>query len=445
MTFCVRIAPYFRTTVRAATRWVALIFASLGIVAAAFSLAEAGQARQIASSAPPSETSREGIVAIDSRLDGDEKSVRLGFMVSGPVEAHAFVMANPNRVIVDLPEINFQFGHEAGRKGTGLVRSFRFGLFAPGRSRIVMDLTAPALVKQIAVTPAAEKGLHNVTLELQRTDRETFQRTAALHRASEPVAAPVATGALPKSLDQKGSEARNAAKPLIVIDPGHGGIDPGARARNGLNEKDIVFAFACKLRDMLTETGRYRVVMTRDTDVFVALRDRVRMARDLSADLFISVHADTLSVAAGVRGATIYTGSERATDAAAARLAEKENQADSIAGLDTKDDREDVVSGILNELTVRETRAFSHNFAKAFVKNAGSAINMNKNPHRSAGFRVLTAPDVPSVLVELGYLSSDKDIELLTSDTWRAGATASIVNSVNTFFAHRLAKTDSAN
>jgi N-acetylmuramoyl-L-alanine amidase len=229
-----------------------------------------------------------------------------------------------------------------------------------------------------------------------------------------------------------------------MVDPGHGGIDPGAAAAGGMFEKDIVFAFAQKLKKKLEAEGRYRVLMTRDQDVFIPLGERVRLAQRVGADLFISIHADTIAGGGEVRGFTVYTGSERASDAESARLADRENKADAVAGADAAEPADEGVSDILQDLTIRETRAFSHGFASRLVGELDTVGRLNKNPHRQAGFRVLRAHDVPSVLVELGYLSSRKDFDLLMSDEWRDRATAAMTSAVDRFFATRLARESSA-
>jgi N-acetylmuramoyl-L-alanine amidase len=178
--------------------------------------------------------------------------------------------------------------------------------------------------------------------------------------------------------------------------------------------------------------------MTRDNDTFVSLPDRVKMARQAQAALFLSIHADTLNVSPQVRGATIYTRSDLATDAESARLADKENKADAVAGVESHDEPEDV-AGILMDLTKRETKAFSGQFARKVVGDLQSVVKLNKNPQRSASFRVLKAPDVPSVLIELGYLSSAQDADLLTSDAWRERTTEALAQAIDRFLATRVA------
>ncbi|MBX9758457.1 MAG: N-acetylmuramoyl-L-alanine amidase, partial [Beijerinckiaceae bacterium] len=222
---------------------------------------------------------------------------------------------------------------------------------------------------------------------------------------------------------------------VVVIDPGHGGIDVGAQAPGRMPEKEIVFEFARALEKALIETGRYSVKMTRTEDVFVPLGERVRIAQAANAQLFLSIHADTLNEA-GVSGATVYTVSDKASDAHAARLAEKENFADKAAGFDGAEEGGGV-SDILFDLTRRETRAYSHVFARTLVNVWKDAARLNKNPVRSAGFKVLKAPDVPSALLELGYVSSEKDAALLADPEWRARTASAVARSIDQFFAMR--------
>ncbi|ACA20129.1 N-acetylmuramoyl-L-alanine amidase [Methylobacterium sp. 4-46] len=362
-------------------------------------------------------------VAIAAELSpAPEGGTRLSVVLSRPVEAKAFVMERPDRAIIDLPEVNFQLPLETGRRREGLVASFRYGLFAPGRSRIVIDLAQTATVARVATSSRKRDGATLLTIDLARADRDAFRRAAV---APAPPAAPKAVPA-----------SAGDTRPLVIIDAGHGGTDPGAIAANGAFEKDIVFGVARDLARRLEQGGRVRVRMTRESDVFVPLGERVRIARDARADLFISIHADSISAAPQVRGATIYTGSEKATDAESARLADRENKADQAAGADSAEGPGDVAD-ILQELTLRETRGFSARFAQGLLGQLDRVMEMSSKPHREAGFRVLRSPDVPSVLVELGYLSSKHDLDLLLSDAWRAKVTTRMAEAIEAFFAAR--------
>ena len=242
------------------------------------------------------DSERGSAVAIAADLSSQGGQSKLTLTLSKAVEARAFIMERPDRVVIDLPEVNFQLDSDSGRRRDGVVQSFRYGLFAPGRSRIVIDLASPATVGRIDTVTRPRDGAVLMTIPLQRVDRDTFRKAAA---SSDPRPAPAQTA----------KTTNTDPRPLIVIDAGHGGTDPGAIASTGAFEKDIVFGFAQDLAQKLNAAGRYRVQMTRDRDVFVPLNERVRIAREAKADLFISIHADSISSAPQVRGATIYTGS----------------------------------------------------------------------------------------------------------------------------------------
>ncbi|MFC1459555.1 N-acetylmuramoyl-L-alanine amidase [Microvirga arabica] len=387
-----------------------------------------GRAWALGASAKPATS----IIAAAAAVEQDGAKTRFKVTLSKPVTAQVSLMERPDRLIIDLPEVAFHLPAEAGRSKEGLIASYRYGLFAPGRSRVVMELAQPAIVSGLTTTPDATGAATILTIELSRADREEFRKAASGS------AAPAKEGPAPVV------QAAKDARPVIMIDPGHGGIDPGAAAGSGnVAEKDLVLSFAQRLKKKLEDGGRYKVLMTRDQDVFVSLGDRVRAARAAQADLFISIHADSISGGQDVRGLTVYTGSERASDADSARLADRENKADAVAGVESGEMPDDV-SDILMDLTLRETRGFSHGFATRLVGEFDSVARLNKNPHRQARFQVLRAHDVPSVLVELGYLSSQKDLDLLMSEEWRAKMVSAMSNAVDRFFATRLARRGAA-
>jgi N-acetylmuramoyl-L-alanine amidase len=387
------------------------------------------------------QTQTEQAVASAAELTDSGDAASLDVTLSAPVAASAFVLAEPDRVIIDLPAIAFKVEPPAAvktalqsRRGAvsatpKLIQTLRFGSFAPGRSRIVIDLAGPARVVRTDVSKATDQSSYRLSIQLAKTDRAAFRAAAQTARGSMALAAisgdAVQDDAVPKA---------SPALPRIVIDPGHGGVDSGAMTGH-LIEKTVVLDFAKTLAAKLTATGRYTVVMTRDDDTFISLGDRVKVARDGNAALFVSIHADTLSEA-DVTGATVYTVSDKASDVQAARVAEKENQSDAAAGVEGKDE-ESGVTDILFDLTRRETRAYSHVFSHTLANYWKVAARLNKNPERSAGFRVLTAPDVPSVLLELGYLSNEKDAAALNSADWRDKTTDQITSAVETFFAAR--------
>ena len=371
------------------------------------------------------------IVAISAELEVDQGRTNLVFTLSEPVDARGFVMSNPDRLVIDLPEVNFQIPQESISFG-GLIASYRFGMFAAGRSRIVIDLAGTALIENVETSIRATDRAALLKISLTAATRDAFEDAVA--RDSRAALESAMTTASLRDLDATPGDDR----PVIILDPGHGGIDPGAVAAGGVLEKDIVLSFADRLRERLEEGGRYRVVMTRDSDTFVALSERVKIAQRAQADLFVSIHADSISSAPQVSGLTVYTGSERASDRESAQLAARENQADAAAGIE-ETNIPDEVADILHDLTLRETRGFSHGFAGRLVEELKGVARLNKNPHRQAGFRVLRAHDVPSVLLELGYLSSKRDIELLLSEAWRDKATAAIADAITRYFTTRFA------
>jgi N-acetylmuramoyl-L-alanine amidase len=294
---------------------------------------------------------------------------------------------------------------------------------------MVFDLTKPVRIDKAFSVDAAAGAPARLVLDLAATDRDSFLRKIALDDK-------VPRADVPNALKPQASAD---PRPLVVLDPGHGGLDTGTKAAGGQMEKDIVLDFAQRLRDRIEKSGKYRVLMTRTDDTFVPLGDRVRIARNAGAALFVSIHADWLPHVEGdAQGATVYTLSETATDSEAARLAEQENRADVIAGVDLKAEPDDV-AGILIDLAQRETKTFSVQFAHRLVSQMNAVTRLHKAPLKSAGFRVLRAPDVPSVLVELGYVSNKQDLESLLSNGWRDRTAESIAQAVDGYFSTHIA------
>jgi N-acetylmuramoyl-L-alanine amidase len=382
-------------------------------------------------------------IASDARLAGDAKQTRFVLDLDKPIHHRAFVLADPYRVVVDIPQVSFKLPAGVGTAGRGLIKAFRYGLVMPGGSRIVFDLAGPAKIASSYVLDAANGQPPRLVLELAEVDRTTFVQLLALEarpelrpaiaEANAAVAQPAAVPAAPKPAD---------SRPVVVIDPGHGGPDNGTQS-NGEMEKNIVLTFALALRDRLEKAGKYRVVMTRADDTFIPLDERVKVARKEAASLFVSIHADALPRREGdAQGATIYTLSDKASDAEAERLAEAENKADAIGGVTMSE--EPVVADILIDLAQRETRTFSNRFARTLMGEMKTKVRMHKHPLKSAGFRVLKAPDVPSVLVELGYVSNKSDLELLVSEAWRSKTVSTMAQAIDTFLGKRLATAGSA-
>ncbi len=384
-------------------------------------------------------------VASAARLAADAKQTRFILDLDQTVSFRVFTLADPYRVVVDVPQVNFQLPSGTGSGGRGLVKAFRYGLVMPGGSRIVFDLTGPAKVANSYVLEAANGQPARLVLELEEVDCTAFAQSLspngrpelrpAIADAAPATVTPVA--ASPEPPAQKPA-APSDPRPVVVIDPGHGGLDNGTQS-GGESEKNLVLAFGLALRDRLEKSGKYRVVMTRDDDTFIPLNDRVKVARSLGAALFVSIHADALPRAEGdAQGATIYTLSDKASDAEAERLAEAENRADAIAGFNLTEEPTEVAD-ILIDLAQRETRTFSNRFAHLLMGEMKTTVRMHKHPLKSAGFRVLKAPDVPSVLVELGYVSNKGDLEHLVSENWRSKTVAAMGEAIDTFLAKRLA------
>lgn len=372
-------------------------------------------------------------VASEIRLGGDEMATRMVIDFNQKVESRIFTLANPYRVVIDLPQVAFRFPAGTGENGRGLVKAFRFGLMMTGGSRVVIDLTKPARVEKSYMLDAGNEQPARFVLNLGAIDRDSFLRNIAIEnrgREARPAVRP------PPKDDQR---------PVIALDPGHGGLDNGTRAASGEMEKTIVLEFAQRLREKIEQSGKYRVVMTRTDDTFIALPDRVAFARAQEASLFISIHADALPKGEGdAQGASIYTLSETASDSEAARLAETENRTDVIAGVDLTSEPNDVAD-ILIDLAQRETKTFSVQFARGLFDQMKGATRMHKNSLKAAGFRVLKAPDIPSVLVELGYVSNKQDLKSLTSPEWRDHTAESMAQAIDRYFTTRLAGGSRAN
>jgi len=388
-----------------------------------------------ADAAPSAEDQAAAIpVAVAARLVEYDSGARLTFDLSAPVEGRAFALADPDRIVVDVPEVNFQIDPAVGRPQPGralggIVKSFRFGLLGPGKSRIVIDLNGPARIERLS-TVAIAKGAQaaRLQIDLGRCEPAVFLQSV---KEAEQAPPPAET---PAPIDG----AAPSGPPVIVLDPGHGGVDGGAYGPPGVVEKTLVYDFSDELRKKLEAEHRYKIVMTRKGDEFVSLGDRVRIARDANAALLISIHADSLPETADVSGATVYTLADRASDAEAARVAEHENAADKAAGLQQAPD-DPGVADILFDLKRRESRVYAHMFSRGVIGEWRMAGRLNRNPERSAGFMVLKAPDFPSVLLELGYLSNPQDVKALTSPEWRDKATNALVAAIDHLFAAQTA------
>jgi N-acetylmuramoyl-L-alanine amidase len=377
----------------------------------------------------------EPAIATDAHLSGDDRQTRLTIDLSRKIDMRAFTLAEPYRVVIEIPQVDFQLTTNAGDQARGIIKAFRYGLVMSGQSRIVIDLTGPVRVTKAVVLDVADGQPAQMVVDMVAVDRETFLRAAAIDNH------------LPRPRPQAAinREAHaDDARPVVVIDAGHGGIDPGTRAPSGELEKNLTLEFAAVLRSKLEAMGKYRVVMTRSDDTFIELSERVQIAHQLRAQLLISIHCDALARGDGAaEGATVYTLSDKASDEEAQRLADTENRADAIGGVDLADEPNEIAD-ILIDLAKRETKAFSANFARNVVKDMGATAHLHKHPLKSAGFRVLKAPDVPSVLIELGYVSNARDLKQLVSETWRSRTADAIAHAVQTYFATRVAGSGAA-
>jgi N-acetylmuramoyl-L-alanine amidase len=361
------------------------------------------------------------VVAEDLRLIGDEGRTRLVVDLDAETEFGLLRLVDPLRLVVDLADTSFARGASPAEP-RGLVREYRYGLIAPGRARIVLDLEEPVDVRDSVIIPAEGDQPARLVVEMVPTTREAFAAAAREQRdqaLAQPARAPQGVGGIPPQ-----------GKPVVVLDPGHGGIDSGA-AKNGLVEKNVTLDFALALAAALESGGRVHPVLTRDDDRFLSLAERVEIARRHDAALLISIHADTVPQDY-VRGATVYTMSEDASDALTAAVAERENRSDVLAGL-ALEDQTDEVASILFDLARRETKNLSVRFARTLVSRIGETMHLNKTPWRRGAFQVLSAPDLPSVLLELGYLSNAEDAKLLSSEEWRSESAERVARGVESF------------
>ena len=367
-------------------------------------------------------SSQTNLTATALRITGDSNVTRVEIDFDQVLIIEPRLLSSPNRLILDLPEALFAIGNVEPPAGS-LVASFRSGLMQEGRSRIVIAVNGPIAFDEPTVSRSKDGQSHVFSINLKKTNDAEFTK------AIQEQFLTTASTAGGKG-DRVISNPSNQPKVFtLVIDPGHGGIDGGATGKDGTVEKEITFQFAKDLQTYLQKHSSIKVFLTRMDDRFIALDERVKIARQLNADLFVSIHADTIADNS-LRGATVYTLSDKASDEVSRAVALQENLSDAIGGVDAAVEDKSVAD-ILIDLTRRETTQHSVEFARSTVEALKKKTILIHNPHRSAGFRVLRSADVPSILVELGYMSNSEDEKLIKDATWRQGIVEELAHAVN--------------
>jgi N-acetylmuramoyl-L-alanine amidase len=392
----------------------------------------------------------------DVRFGVQSDKTRLVLDLSKPSNFRAFVLGDPVRLVIDLPEFTWSLGAVTNARKAGIT-AVRHGTLNTGTSRIVFDVGQTVSIQNAFVLLANDSKPDRLVIDFSKVNAQTFTQNKNIvfgnlehsqvldnrplqNQGAPPPPQPdsrtTSLQVRPVPLPQDKPEPlmdKPLKKPLIIIDPGHGGIDPGAIATNGLQEKDIVLSLAKALKKELEQSGQYRVLMTREKDVFIKLADRVKFAREAEGDLFISVHADSVGNP-DVRGASLYTLSEKASDAQTEKLAARENKADLIAGIDLSVEDQDVAN-ILVDLAMRDTMNQSKFLAGKLVKTLPSnGLNLLERPHRSAGFAVLKAPDIPSILIEAGFMSNNTEAKRLNTPEHRSRFAKSLHRGIDAYF-----------
>jgi N-acetylmuramoyl-L-alanine amidase len=342
-----------------------------------------------------------------STLQDNGAGVSLRLVISQPVPWRVRVLANPARLILDTREVDFS-QIAAVARDADRVADLRAGVFRPGWSRLVLELTGPYGVAAAAMS--TNNGTTTIEVTLAPVDDTAFALLAAKPEPDGWVP--------PKPADLPKMTPRGAGPLVVVLDPGHGGLDPGAE-RDGLREADLMLTFAREFKEVMQRSGNAVVILTRDDDVFVPLETRISIARAAGAHVLLSLHADALAEG-DASGATLYTLSAEASDAATRTLAERHDRDDLLAGVDLTD-ADDIIANVLMDMARTENAPRVDRLAeelKTSIKAEG--LRMHRRPIQSGGFSVLKSPDIPSVLIELGFLSSPRDLARLTDPAWRA-------------------------
>ncbi len=367
---------------------------------------------------------------IDARVTTTPQRARLILDLSGPTEFAIAALEGPNRIAIDVKAGGLKFAAPADVAGEGVVSAYTVEMAESGRARTLLTLAEPAQVQQAYVLDAVADQPARLVVDLILDTPEGFAA-----RAAKDLAAAMANqGVAPASASTDPGTHGPAAttRPLVVIDPGHGGVDNGASAPNGVHEKDITLTFARELQEVLVASGRFDVALTREGDTFLRLEERVALARQNKADLFVSLHADSFEQKE-IRGASVYTRDENATDVLDKVLAENENKRDIVAGFVLPEMQPEVVD-ILVDLMRRQMRRQSYMAAQAIIHQLEPSITLRRFPVRQADFFVLQAPDVPSILVELGFLSNGNDIANLQKSEWRERVVDALARGLADYF-----------
>ena len=351
---------------------------------------------------------------------------RIELVSVGKVSPQVYQVAGPDRLVIDVRDISFRLPRSVVAASGGLVRDVRFGQLGPRRGRIVADIGPGTEVRSIS-NQHLRGDLYRVRIDL-----------GLVGAAKSLVAAAVAGGAALEA--PIGQTAAGRKRPIVVIDPGHGGIDPGAVVNSRQLEKIIVLSVGRKVRQLLESGGEVDVVLTRDKDVYLTLDQRIERSWQADADLFVSLHADAVDEGTpvlAVGGASVYVLSKRASDKEARRLADKENAADRFGGILPKQGDDAGVRTILVDLLKRETEKESKRLRDLLVKEMRRDVAMAQNPGRSAAFHVLKQTETPAALIELGYMTNPVDLGLMRQDAWRDRAAGAIVRAIHRFFRER--------
>ena len=345
--------------------------------------------------------------------------VSIELSLSQAIPFRIFTRSAPNRVIMDFRELEWSSAEAMSIVDTDIVSDLRFGVFQPGWTRLVLPISEPLIVQNAHIELENVTGTAQLTVQLGRADQQEFDIASDVQPDKEWTIEAVEFNVKPR-------ERQKGDRPIVVaIDPGHGGLDPGAVV-NGYKEKELVLIFARELREALAKTGQYEPFLTRDDDVFTSLTGRISHARQGKADVLISLHADALSEGSA-SGITVYTLSNKASNEAAEQLATQLDRADLLAGVDLSE-QDEAVTTVLMDLARLETNVRSNALAGQMVNGIAQATQRSRSrPQLAAAFTVLKAPDIPSVLIELGFLTNQSDLRNLLNHDWRRNIQDGIV------------------